>query len=102
MCRTRRSRSRLGRQELAGRSGLGLALGGEVDVLPAGKEVEVVPLGASVAQKDEIGHVAERSPERKNARGQPSEALSGLIKFLLVTYDVIFLDKKGLNSVDLV
>ena len=39
----------LGRQELAGHSGLRLALGGEVDVLPPGKEVEVVPLGASVA-----------------------------------------------------
>ena len=55
VCRTRRSRS-ASAQEFAGRAGLGFALGGEVDVLPAGEEVEVVPLGASVAQEDEVGH----------------------------------------------
>ena len=60
--RTRRSRSGLGGQELPGLPGLGLALLGQVDVVPAGEQVLGVPGGLAVAEEYQLGHGIERIP----------------------------------------
>jgi hypothetical protein len=43
-------------QEPAGQAGLGDALLGEIDVMPAGKAVVAVPRALPMAQKNKLGH----------------------------------------------
>ena len=59
-------------------AGLGLALGGEVDVGPAGEQVLGVPGGLAVANQDQVRHTFERSQRPTRRRSAPfDQALSG-------------------------
>ena len=58
-------------QELAGGPGLGLPLGGEVDVDPAGEAVLGVPGGLPVAQQDQVEHVSDRRRARRKGGNPP-------------------------------